>query len=290
MKEQLPPVDTAAVLDSIDRPMQYYLEKMARDLDDWQPLEDFAQRLLEGSDADEGELIPAFRPLVKMMRLIVKLTAGAGWDWTSPEVQATFQEVAGGEIYTVFSDVLVDMLAALLQQVDVGTVVEVGTGPGRVTAALCRALQEQQGEHVRLILSDQAANVRQTGDTLRAAYPALDITDYVWDLRQAAPRELVEHLTGRVLVFERFCLPYSGYGAIDTIAPLADVLLLVDDLSVTGRKASFDMIYEKIGTQFLVLETAKRYLEKYFSHIHVCDNEIVAKVNSPVVSFTLAMK
>jgi hypothetical protein len=93
-----------------------------------------------------------------------------------------------------------------------------------------------------------------------------------------------------VLVFERFCLPYAGHSAIDNIARFADILLVVDDLSITGKKASFDLLYEKIGTQFLIFDTAKKHLEQFFSLIHVCDMEVVKTINSPVTTFTIAVR
>ena len=65
---------------------------------------------------------------------------------------------------------------------------------------------------------------------------------------------------------------------------------LIDDLSLTGKKASFDLLYEKIGTQFLIFETAKHHLEQFFSLVHVCDREVVTAINSPVTTFTLAVK
>ena len=85
-------------------------------------------------------------------------------------------------------------------------------------------------------------------------------------------------------------MPYAGYDSIDVVAEIADILILVDDLSITGEMASFDKIYERIGAKFLVFEEAKKRLEKYFSFIHVCDREIIEMVNSPVTSFTLAIK
>ena len=132
--------------------------------------------------------------------------------------------------------------------------------------------------------------IKQTADQLRNTYPEIDITDIVWDLKKGRHDHFDASVKKPIMVFERFCMPYAGYDAIDVIAEVADILVLVDDLSITGEKASFDRIYERIGSQFLVFEEAKKRLEKHFSFIHVCDREIIEMVNSPVTSFTLAIK
>jgi hypothetical protein len=279
-----------AVLSSIAQPMQRYRQKMTRDLSDWQPLEDAATLLLQGKDMPDEELHPDFRPLVKMMRLIRDLTAQSAWDWAHPEVQKTFLEVAGGQIFTLFSETVVDLLISIMQQVPIATVVEAGTGPGKVTARLCREMVRRDLKDVALILSDQLPSVRETAAALRAEFPALSITDFVWNIREEAGPQLRSLLRPPVLVFERFCLPYAGHDAIENLAAIADILLVVDDLSLTGTRASFDYLYEKIGTQFLIFETARQHLEKHFSLVHACDMETVRATRSPVTTFTVAVK
>ena len=143
-------------------------------------------------------------------------------------------------------------------------------------------------------IADAAPNslpaIEKLGKELRAGFPALSVDVFQWNIQQAPPPALQERLAGPVLVFERFSLPYAGVSAIDNIAPLADALLLVDDLSLTGKMASFDHIYAKIGTKFLVFEEARRSMEKHFSRVHICDAAVVQAVNSPVTTFTLAVR
>jgi hypothetical protein len=171
----------------------------------------------------------------------------------------------------------------------VSTVVEVGTGPGNVTANLCREMIANGFEHVSLVISDRIPTVTQVAEGLRKKYPMLKISDFIWNVCESAPTQLKEKISPPVLLFERFCMPYTGYDAIDNIAPLADILMLVDDLSLTGKKYSYDRIYGNIG-KFLVFEEAKQRLEKYFSFIHACDREAAEAIHSPVTTFTLAVK
>jgi hypothetical protein len=283
-------IDREAVLASIAEPMQSYHKKMTRDLQDWMPLEEAAQLLLEGKPIEYEKYIPDFRPLIKMMGLIVERTAGPGWDWADPEIRKVFKEVAEGNIYTMFSEIIVEMLISIMKCVPLSTVVEVGTGPGTVTANLCKAMVENHFEHIPLVISDRVPFITQVGDALRKSYPSLSISDFIWDVRESAPEELMKKLARPVLLFERFCMPYTGYDAIDTIAPLGDIFIIVDDLSLTGKKYAYDQIYGKIGSQFLVFEEAKHRLEKYFTFIHACDREASEAIHSPVITFTLAVK
>jgi len=282
-------INRETVLASIANPMKRYKEHMLRDLKDWMPLEDSARLLLEGKPIVYEEYIPDFRPLIKMMELIVERTAGQGWNWADPEIRQVFKEIAEGNIYTLFSEVIVDMLVSIMKRVPVRTVMEVGTGPGTVTANLCRAMLENRFENISLVISDRAPFIAQVGDSLRKTFPALSISDFVWNVCENAPEELKKKLVQPVLVFERFCLPYAGYDAIDSIAPLSDILIIVDDLSLSGQKYNYDKLYEKIG-RFLIFKEARQRLEKYFSFIHTCDRDTLEAIHSPVTTFTLAVK
>jgi hypothetical protein len=53
---------------------------------------------------------------------------------------------------------------------------------------------------------------------------------------------------------------------------------------------SYDILYGKMGTQFLTYREAREHLEKHFSFIHTCDREITKAINSSVTTFTLAIK
>lgn len=283
-------IDKQDILAGIAAPINRYNSKMTHDFSDWQSLEDAAALMLEGKPVSDDDFIPPFRPLIKMMRTIMEKSKDNSWSWSDPEVLAVFKEVSEGEVYKLFSETIVDIVTGIIKKADVGTLVEVGAGTGKVTADLCSAMQKNAATGVPLIISDQSPMIRQTGDQLRKIYPEIDITDIVWDLKKGRHDCFDTSVKKPIMVFERFCMPYAGYDAIDVIAEVADILILVDDLSITGEKASFDRIYERIGSQFLVFEEAKKRLEKHFSLIHVCDREIIEMVNSPVTSFTLAVK
>jgi len=283
-------IDRQAVLAGIAAPINRYNYKMSHDFSDWQPLEDAAALLLQGKPVNKADYNPAFWPLIKMMRLIMEKSETSSWSWSDPDVLAVFQEVSEGAVYTLFAETIVDIVTGIIASADIGTLVEVGTGSGTVSAAICRAMRNNSITDIPLVISDQSPMIRQTADRLRGAYPEMTIADIVWDVRTGAHEYFSRNIKRPVLVFERFCMPYAGYGAIDAIAGIADILILVDDLNITGEMASFDRMYERIGAQFLVFEEARKRLEKRFSLVHVCDRDIIKMVNSPVTSFTLAIK
>jgi len=283
-------IDSRRVVAAVAGPMAGYRAAMKGDLEDWMPLEHAAQMLLDGKAFDEADFPVDFRPIIGMMRLILEKTASGPWSWSDPDVQKVFAEAASGTVYRLYADLLVDMVIEILKVAPIATVVEVGAGSGFVTGRLCSAMRDKGLGHMRLIATDMLPTIDKLGHELRGQYPELFIEQCCWNIQKEAPPELRGSLRGRVLVFERFSLPYAGYGAIGHLAAIADVLLLVDDLSLTGKKAAFDHIYARIGTQFLILEEARRHLSHYFSHIHTCDAEVVQAIHSPVSTFTLALK
>lgn len=276
----------AAVL----RPMAQYRAAMKGDLEDWMPLEHAAQLLLDGRACSQDDYPADFRPIIAMMQLIMEKSAAGAWDWADSDVQKVFSRVAGGAVYRIYADVLVAMVLDILRAAPIATVVEVGAGSGFVTERLCRAMRDSGLTGARLIATDMLPSVDQVAGGLRERFPELSIGACRWNIRHEAPAQLREQVHGPVLVFERFSLPYAGYGAIGNLAGIADVLVLVDDLSLSGEKAAFDHIYGKIGTQFLVLAQAHECLARYFSCVRACDGEVVQAINSPVSTFTLAIK
>ena len=283
-------IDSAQVIAATERPMARYLAGMKDDLEDWMPLEHAARMLLDGAAYDENDFPADFRPLIAMMRLILEKSAAGGWNWADPDVQKVFADVASGAVYMMYADVLVDMVIEILKAVPIRTVVEVGAGSGFVTGRLCQALRAGGFGDVRLVITDMLESIHTVADSFRSRFSGLAIDACRWNIQTGPPPVLHAMLAPPVLVFERFCLPYAGCGAIGNLAAITDVLLLVDDLSLTGRKASFDHIYGRIGTQFLVLEEARRHLAAHFSRMHICDSAVIEKIHSPVTTFTLAVK
>jgi hypothetical protein len=282
-------IDKERIIAAVKEPMAQYCETMRTTIGDWQPLLKVSEKILAGAEVRNDEVQPELEFLVEWMRLIMEVTREGRWDWTSPAVQAVYKNYADSMIYKTFAAAAVGMVTAIIQTGQIGTVLEIGTGPGQVSEALCRKMMEENLS-VPLIISDRAPTITSVGENLRKNFPALSISDFVWDIRKAPPEVLVEKLDGPVLLFERFCIPYGGYEAIDRVAPVADILLMVEDLNLTGKKEAYDVIYEKIGLQFFTFQETRKYLEKHFSFIHTCDRETIDAINLPVTDFTLLIK
>jgi hypothetical protein len=282
-------IDKERIIAAVKEPMAQYCETMRTTIGDWQPLLKVSEKILAGAEVRNNDVQPELQFLVEWMRLIMEVTRDGQWDWTSPAVQAVYKNYADSMIYKTFAVATVGIVIALLKTGLVGTVLEIGTGPGQVSEALCKKMTEENLS-VPLIISDRAPAIASVGENLRKNFPALSIADFVWDIRKAPPEGLVEKLDGPVLLFERFCIPYGGYEAIDRVAPVADIMLMVEDLNLTGKKEAYDVIYEKIGLQFFTFQEARKYLEKHFSFIHTCDRETIDAINLPVTDFTLLIK
>lgn len=282
-------ISRETILECIKDPMEQYHQKMKSTIGNWRPLVDVSEKLLAGKEVEDDEIPTVFLPLVDMMRLIMQLTKESEWDWSNPAIQEVYKNIAGSQIYRMFADTTVGMVSSIIRTVKIATLVEVGTGPGQVTARLCEEMIKQNIT-VPIVISDKSPIISSTGDNLRKSFPQLTINDFIWDFRENPPSELIQKLTNPVLLFERFCIPYGGYGVIDRIGPIADILIMVEDLNLTGKKEAYDIIYEKIGSQFFIYSKVKEYLEKHFSFIYTCDRKAIESINAPVTDFTLAIK
>ncbi len=274
------------LLEAIEAPMTRYCDKAKKAFCDWKPLLTSSEKLLAGEDVKKNEVPDIFVPIVKFM---VAVMEEEEWDWSKPEIQNLYREVAESDIYKIFADGTMDVVSSVLDKYEIGTLVEVGAGLGHVTTGICDEMRRKEIE-VPVIISDKIPQISETGAMLRGKYPEFDISDFQWDFRKEVPREMFQKLKKPVFLFERFCIPYTGLEGIDTIAPLADILLMVEDLNITGKKEAYDIIFEKIGANFLTLSEAEKFLSKHFSFIHTCDKEAIEAINSPVTDFTLAAR
>jgi len=282
-------INRETILQCIKEPMEQYHKKMKRTIGNWKPLIEVSEKLLAGKEVKDDEFPSVFLYMVELMRLIMQVTKESEWDWSNPTIQAVYKNLAENQIYRVFADATVGIVSSIIREVEIGTLVEIGTGPGQVTAGLCKEMI-RHNIAVPIVISDRSPSISNTGENLRKSFPSLTIDDFVWDFREDAPGGLIEKLTKPVLLFERFCIPYGGYGAIDRIGPVADILVMVDDLNLAGKKEAYDIIYGKIGAQFFTYREAKEHLEKHFSFIYTCDKKTIESVNLPVTDFTLAIK
>lgn len=282
-------LDREHILGCIKEPMAAYNKAVKATIADWKPLSEASEKILAGKRVDEETVPPIFRAPVKMMQMIMEITSTSKWDWSNPAIQEAYREIAESEVYKIFADTTVALVSSLVQKNTIGTLLEIGTGPGQVTARLCEEMIKSNSS-IPIIISDRTPAIAATGDSLRGRFPKLSISNVVWDFRNESPRELLAQLTRPVLLYERFCIPYGGYGAIDMIGPVADILVMVEDLSLTGKEEAWDIIYAKIGLQFFTLEKVKECLKRHFSFIHTCDQEAIQSIHSPVTDFTLAIK
>lgn len=280
--------NTENIIAAVEKPLKHFCTTMQRSIGDWQPLQRAADKILAGEKVPHGEVQPQMQFLVDWMQLIMAVTRDGIWDWNSPEVQQVYRQYAESLMYRIFADTLAEIVSAIVQTGRVGTVLEIGSGPGKATEALCSTMLAS-GVSVPIIISDAAAGIRDTGSSLRARFPGLSIADFVWDIRHTPPEMLVKNLKKPVLAFERFCIPYGGYDSIDNIAPVVDMLLMLEDFNLTETREAYDIIFEKIGLAFFSYAETKSRCARYFPRVHAF--KTTQATNLPdTCFFVLAMK
>ena len=172
--------------------MDRYHQQMIENIGNWRGLVDASEKILAGEMVDETGYPEFFSAGIGMMQLIMKVTAESTWDWTDPAIQSAYKKIADTAVYKMFEDTTIAIVAAIIKEVPIGTLVEVGTGPGHVTEALCR---EMTNSNITppVIVSDRAPAVAQTAERLRTTFPHLTIHDFVWDVKNDAPPQLIAH-------------------------------------------------------------------------------------------------
>jgi hypothetical protein len=269
--------------------MEQFHREMVRHFGNWNDQVEAAKIILAGGDVDPERYPRACRDEIKLMKLIMKYTTESTWDWSSPEIQKSFQDIAAGESYKIYADTMAGIIRAIITKVPVGTVVELGTGPGGLARSVCGEMIKSN-QSIPLVVTDRSPSIAGTAQQLRLAFPSLTIHDFVWDVRESMPPALLDRLARPVLLFERWCVSYGGYSAIHNIAPAADILLMVESLSLSGVKMATDILFGRIGLQFYTLSEARELLGQYYPFIHVCDEKTAAAINLPTASIILAMK
>jgi hypothetical protein len=282
-------ISKEAVLECIKAPMEQFHRDMVRHFGNWNAQVEAAEKILAGENVDHERYPKACQDEIQLMKLIMKHTTESRWDWSNPEIQKSFQDIAAGESYKIYSDTIAGIIRAIITRVPVGTLVELGTGPGGLTRSVCEEMITSN-RSIPLVVTDRAPSVAGIAQQLRQAFPSLTIHDFVWDVRESTPPALLEKLARPVLLFERWCVSYGGYNSIHNIAPAADILLMVESLSLSGIKMATDILFGRIGLQFYALSEARELLGQYFPFIHVCDEQTAAAINLPTASIILAMK
>ena len=168
--------------------------------------------------------------------------------------------------------------------------VEIGTGPGQVTEALCREMMNENIS-VPVIISDRAPGIAAVGNTLRKNFPALSIHDFIWNIREDPPEALLKSSPGRCCFLSASASPMAAMKPSIGLRRSRISMLMVEDLNLTGKKEAYDVIYEKIGLAVFHLSgDTENILKSISPRIHTCDQETIDAINLPVTDFTLCDK
>jgi len=136
-------ISQETILACIEGPMEHYHQKMKSTIGDWKPLIGVSEKLLAGTEVENDECPASLLPLLNLMKLIMQITKESEWDWTNPAIQEAFKELAESHLYKMFAEAAVGVISAIIRTVEIGTLIEVGTGPGQVTERLCEEMIQQ---------------------------------------------------------------------------------------------------------------------------------------------------
>ena len=114
-------ISKEAVLECIKAPMEQFHRDMVRHFGNWNAQVEAAEKILAGENVDHERYPTACQDEIQLMKLIMKYTTESAWDWSNPEIQKSFQDIAAGESYKIYSDTIAGIIRAIITRVPVGT-------------------------------------------------------------------------------------------------------------------------------------------------------------------------
>jgi hypothetical protein len=158
-------IDKETILECIKEPMDQYHQEAMNTIGNWKPLVDISEKLLAGEKVENDECPPVLLPIVELMRVIMKVTKESEWDWSNPAIQNVFKDLAESHFYKMFSDATVRIVSSIIKTIKIGTLLEIGTGPGQVTENLCKEMM-RHNITVPIIISDKSPTIPDIGDNM----------------------------------------------------------------------------------------------------------------------------
>ena len=225
------------IIAAVKEPMAKYCQTMKQTIGDWQPLLTVSEKILAGAEVRNNEVQPELEFLVEWMRLIMEVTRDGQWDWTSPAVQAVYKNYADSMIYKTFAGATVGIVTAIMKTGQVGTVLEIGTGPGQVTEALCREMIEENISAPIIYRTGRLAS-QVVGENMRKNFPALSISDFVWNIREDSRKNWLKNSLGRCYCMSASASPTAAMNLLTGSRRSRIFMLMVEDLNLTGKKRS----------------------------------------------------
>lgn len=255
----------------------------------WKVWGDAPERVYQGEDVSEEEIPKAFHTEMKMMKLILKMEKVGDFDWNNPVVKKMFSEFSGSPFYAYFGDTVAKIANILAEELGCKSMIEIGTGNGNLTRKMMN-LKKESGKAIPLLITDSKDIVLSQEEKIKEEFEFTDIKSVLWNISEPPSKEMESFLKKPILCYERYTITYTSPEVIRNIAPVADVLVMGDWLSNSGKVFGYDKVFVKIGAKIILFEDVKKELDKYYSHYYFFDRRAQESIKSDYTGLMIAFK
>ncbi len=255
----------------------------------WEVWGDASERVYQGEDVSEDEIPKAFHTEMKMMKMILKMEKSGDFDWNNPVVKKMFSEFSQSPFYTYFGETVVNIAHRIAEAIGCKSMLEIGAGNGNLTRKMMK-LMSDGGKNIPLLITDSKDIVLSQEDEIREEFPSANIKSEMWNITESPSEEMKSFLEKPTLCYERYTVTYTSPEVIGNIAPLADVLVMGDWLSNSGKVFGYDKVFVKIGAKIILYDDVKRELDKYYSDYYFFDRRAQESIKSPYTGLLVAFK
>lgn len=255
----------------------------------WRVWANTSKRVADRQQVSENEIPEAFRTEFKIMKVIVEMEDLGKFDWNNPTLTKLFAELAQGQFYKFYGDMITKIALRLAQASGTKTLLEIGAGKANLTRIMLNQM-DAMSFRLPIITSDSQPVILENIKNLMKEYPQAHITPMLWNISEDPPEALLATLRQPTLLYERYTLNYANLSSIKNMARVADIMVLGDWLNYTGELFAYDEVFQKIGAKPLFYKVVKPLLDEYFPHQYIFDKRANEAIKIPNITMMIAWK
>ena len=257
--------------------------------ENWEIWADASEKVYQRQQVDENKIPKAFHNELRAMKILVEMEDLGEFDWNSPKLREAFAGISGGIFHQFFGKTVVEIAMTLAEEIKPKTLLEIGAGNCKLTRLACESMKRRKA-YFPLVVTESKTVINEVIGKLNEDFSEIKITSFLWDIKESPSKELLDSLTPPALLYERYTITYAGINSIANIAKVADILVLGDWLSLTGKIYGYDKAFSKIGAKILLYNDVKAELDKYYKNFYFFDKEAQEAIKSPYISILVAWK
>lgn len=277
------------VKDKLSSLQTKYTQFQKEHFENWEIWADASEKVYQRQPVDENKIPKAFHNELRAMKILVEMEDLGEFDWNSPKLREAFAAISGGVFHQFFGKTVVDIAITLAEAIKPKTLLEIGAGNGKLTRLACETMKSRK-TYFPLVVTESKPVINEVIGKLSEDFPEIRINPFLWDIKESPSEELLKSITPPTLLYERYTITYAGISSIANIAKAADILVLGDWLSLTGKIYGYDKAFSKIGAKTLLYSDVKTELDKYYHNYYFFDKEAQEAIKSPYISILVAWK